>query len=162
MYFKNKYKKKKSHLWVGFNGCLSLSAGPARDCRMQADSLGDLYRALEQTGLASSADHRSASRLEYKRSFVHRVNDPLLSDKLHRLRILHSSLKVQQHVMSIYTSPLRVLLFLFTNWHLGFFTECPSSRHTPITGLFRLRMWFKPQTHFLCLCLTQPTPSCWR
>ena len=82
---------------------------------MQADSLGDLYRALEQTGLASSADHRSASRLEYKRSFVRRVNDPLLSDKLHRLRILHSSLKVRQHVMSIHTSPLRVLLFLFTN-----------------------------------------------
>uniref|UniRef100_A0A3B4XUS0 Connector enhancer of kinase suppressor of Ras 2 n=1 Tax=Seriola lalandi dorsalis TaxID=1841481 RepID=A0A3B4XUS0_SERLL len=64
-----------------------------RDCRMQADSLGDLYRALEQTSLSSSADHRSASRLEYKRSFVRRVNDPLLNDKLHRLRILHSSLK---------------------------------------------------------------------
>lgn len=61
---------------------------------MQADSLGDLYRALEQTSLSSSADHRSASRLEYKRSFVRRVNDPLLNDKLHRLRILQSSLKV--------------------------------------------------------------------
>lgn len=61
---------------------------------MQADSLGDLYRALEQTNLASSADHRSTSRLEYKRSFVRRVNDPLLNDKLHRLRILNSSLKV--------------------------------------------------------------------
>ncbi|AWP00207.1 putative connector enhancer of kinase suppressor of ras 2-like [Scophthalmus maximus] len=60
---------------------------------MQADSLGDLYRALEQTSLSSSADHRSASHLEYKRSFVRRVNDPLLNDKLHRLRILHSSLK---------------------------------------------------------------------
>ncbi|XP_035482922.1 connector enhancer of kinase suppressor of ras 2 isoform X4 [Scophthalmus maximus] len=67
--------------------------GHGRDCRMQADSLGDLYRALEQTSLSSSADHRSASRLEYKRSFVRRVNDPLLNDKLHRLRILHSSLK---------------------------------------------------------------------
>lgn len=61
---------------------------------MQADSLGDLYRALEQTSLASSADHRSTSRLEYKRSFVRRVNDPLLNDKLHRLRVLNSSLKV--------------------------------------------------------------------
>uniref|UniRef100_A0A3Q3MED9 PH domain-containing protein n=1 Tax=Mastacembelus armatus TaxID=205130 RepID=A0A3Q3MED9_9TELE len=73
------------------------STGHGRDCRMQADSLGDLYRALEQTSLSTSADHRSASRLEYKRSFVRRVNDPLLNDKLHRLRILHSSLKVQQH-----------------------------------------------------------------
>lgn len=78
-----------------------LLTGPSRDCRMQADSLGDLYRALEQTSLASSADHRSASRLEYKRSFVRRVNDPLLNDKLHRLRILHSSLKVPRHVSSI-------------------------------------------------------------
>ncbi|CAB1422037.1 unnamed protein product [Pleuronectes platessa] len=67
--------------------------GRGRDCRMQADSLGDLYRALEQTSLSTSADHRSASRLEYKRSFVRRVNDPLLNDKLHRLRILNSSLK---------------------------------------------------------------------
>uniref|UniRef100_A0A672JSM5 PH domain-containing protein n=1 Tax=Salarias fasciatus TaxID=181472 RepID=A0A672JSM5_SALFA len=65
------------------------------DCRMQTDSLVDLYRALEQTNLSTSAEHRSASRLEYKRSFVRRVNDPLLNDKLHRLRVLHSSLKVR-------------------------------------------------------------------
>uniref|UniRef100_A0AAQ5Y6Y8 Connector enhancer of kinase suppressor of Ras 2b n=1 Tax=Amphiprion ocellaris TaxID=80972 RepID=A0AAQ5Y6Y8_AMPOC len=67
-----------------------------REELLQTDSLVDLYRALEQTNLSSSADHRSASRLEYKRSFVRRVNDPLLNDKLHRLRILNSSLKVQQ------------------------------------------------------------------
>ncbi|XP_054610778.1 connector enhancer of kinase suppressor of ras 2-like isoform X3 [Dunckerocampus dactyliophorus] len=66
--------------------------GRGRDLRLQSDSVGDLYRALEQTSLSTSADHRSSSRLEYKRSFVRRVNDPLLSDKLHRLRILHSSL----------------------------------------------------------------------
>uniref|UniRef100_A0A1A7Z368 Connector enhancer of kinase suppressor of Ras 2b n=1 Tax=Iconisemion striatum TaxID=60296 RepID=A0A1A7Z368_9TELE len=64
-----------------------------RDYRLQTDSLVDLYRALEQTNLSTSAEHRSASRLEYKRSFVRRVNDPLLNDKLHRLRILQSSLK---------------------------------------------------------------------
>ncbi|XP_047462322.1 connector enhancer of kinase suppressor of ras 2-like isoform X6 [Mugil cephalus] len=68
-------------------------SGHRRECRMQTDSLVDLYRALEQTNLSTSADHRSAGRLEYKRSFVRRVNDPLLNDKLHRLRILHSSLK---------------------------------------------------------------------
>uniref|UniRef100_A0A8C7ZLL1 Connector enhancer of kinase suppressor of Ras 2b n=1 Tax=Oryzias sinensis TaxID=183150 RepID=A0A8C7ZLL1_9TELE len=64
-------------------------------CRIQTDSMLDLYRALEQTSLSSSADHRSGNRLEYKRSFVRRVNDPLLNDKLHRLRVLQSSLKVQ-------------------------------------------------------------------
>ncbi|XP_061753665.1 connector enhancer of kinase suppressor of ras 2-like isoform X1 [Nerophis ophidion] len=66
--------------------------GRRRDLRLQSDSVGDLYRALEQTSLSTSADHRSSSRLEYKRSFVRRVNDPLLNDKLHRLRILHNSL----------------------------------------------------------------------
>uniref|UniRef100_A0A668A0Y6 Connector enhancer of kinase suppressor of Ras 2b n=1 Tax=Myripristis murdjan TaxID=586833 RepID=A0A668A0Y6_9TELE len=64
--------------------------------RLQADSLGDLYRALERTSLSTMEDHRPATRLEYKRSFVRRVNDPLLSEKLHRLRILHNTLKVQQ------------------------------------------------------------------
>lgn len=67
--------------------------GRPRESRLQSDSLGDLYRALEQSGLSTSADHRSSSRLEYKRSFVRRVNDPLLNDKLHRLRVLHSALK---------------------------------------------------------------------
>ncbi|XP_034034540.1 connector enhancer of kinase suppressor of ras 2-like isoform X2 [Thalassophryne amazonica] len=67
--------------------------GRRRDCRLQSDSLGDLYRALEQTSLSASTDHRPGSRLEYKRSFVRRVNDPLLNEKLHRLRILNNALK---------------------------------------------------------------------
>uniref|UniRef100_A0A8C3GC27 PH domain-containing protein n=1 Tax=Cyclopterus lumpus TaxID=8103 RepID=A0A8C3GC27_CYCLU len=82
------------NLTLDFSLLSLLMPGHGRDCRMQADSLGDLYRALEQSSLSTSADHRSANRLEYKRSFVRRVNDPLLNDKLHRLRILHSSLKV--------------------------------------------------------------------
>ncbi|XP_024121843.1 connector enhancer of kinase suppressor of ras 2 isoform X1 [Oryzias melastigma] len=72
---------------------LDRNAGHGRSCRIQTDSMLDLYRALEQTSLSSSADHRSGNRLEYKRSFVRRVNDPLLNDKLHRLRVLQSSLK---------------------------------------------------------------------
>uniref|UniRef100_A0A8C7W1U5 Connector enhancer of kinase suppressor of Ras 2b n=1 Tax=Oncorhynchus mykiss TaxID=8022 RepID=A0A8C7W1U5_ONCMY len=67
--------------------------GCEREGRPQADSLGDLYRALERANLSSIGDHRPSSRLEYKRSFVRRVNDPLLSEKLHRLRILQSALK---------------------------------------------------------------------
>lgn len=71
-----------------------LSVGPERDRRHQADSLGDLYRALERTSLSPVNEH--TSRLEYKRSFVRRCNDPLLNEKLHRLRILQNSFKVQQ------------------------------------------------------------------
>ncbi|CAL8364852.1 unnamed protein product [Lota lota] len=67
-----------------------------RERRLQADSLGDLYRALEQASLSPGVDPRPGARLEYKRSFVRRTNDPLLSEKLHRLRMLHSSLKSPQ------------------------------------------------------------------
>ncbi|XP_061659718.1 connector enhancer of kinase suppressor of ras 2-like [Syngnathoides biaculeatus] len=69
--------------------------GRGRDSRLQSDSVGDLYRALERTSLsAASADHQSAAAvgLEYKRSFVRRVHDPSLNDKLRRLRVLHASL----------------------------------------------------------------------
>uniref|UniRef100_A0A665WJ89 PH domain-containing protein n=1 Tax=Echeneis naucrates TaxID=173247 RepID=A0A665WJ89_ECHNA len=99
------------------------------DFRMQADSLGDLYRALEQTSLSSSADHRSASRLEYKRSFVRRVNDPLLNDKLHRLRILHSSLKAPKTTISLLNPPSALLLLLVQPHYLCRSTKtwCPSS-----------------------------------
>lgn len=113
------------------------SLAARRDCRLQADSLGDLYRALEQTSLASSADHRSTSRLEYKRSFVRRVNDPLLNDKLHRLRILNSSLKVWQCALmtrGIFGGPLTHLCFSLVS------TECPSSGHKQINGVFRVKM----------------------
>ncbi|KTF86086.1 hypothetical protein cypCar_00025961 [Cyprinus carpio] len=67
--------------------------GPERERRHQADSLVDLYRALERTNLSPVNEHRSSSRLEYKRSFVRRCNDPLLNEKLHRLRILQNSFK---------------------------------------------------------------------
>ncbi|XP_018590274.1 connector enhancer of kinase suppressor of ras 2-like isoform X1 [Scleropages formosus] len=59
----------------------------------QVDSLRDLYRALERASLSPLGEHRPSSRLEYKRSFVRRCNDPLLNEKLHRLRILQSTLK---------------------------------------------------------------------
>uniref|UniRef100_A0A8C1UNT3 Connector enhancer of kinase suppressor of Ras 2b n=1 Tax=Cyprinus carpio TaxID=7962 RepID=A0A8C1UNT3_CYPCA len=80
-----------------------------RERRHQADSLGDLYRALERTNLSPVNEHRSSSRLEYKRSFVRRCNDPLLNEKLHRLRILQNSFKVQ-------LSSVHVLVLYFKNY----------------------------------------------
>ncbi|XP_056586788.1 connector enhancer of kinase suppressor of ras 2 isoform X2 [Triplophysa dalaica] len=67
--------------------------GPEWERRHQADSLVDLYRALERNSLSPVNEHRPSSRLEYKRSFVRRSNDPLLNEKLHRLRILQNSFK---------------------------------------------------------------------
>ncbi|XP_056302816.1 connector enhancer of kinase suppressor of ras 2 [Danio aesculapii] len=71
----------------------SRDTGGERERRHQADSLVDLYRALERSSLSPVNEHRSSSRLEYKRSFVRRCNDPLLNEKLHRLRILQNSFK---------------------------------------------------------------------
>ncbi|KAI1903157.1 hypothetical protein AGOR_G00024320 [Albula goreensis] len=65
--------------------------GSSQDDRQHADSLQDLYRALERANLSPMGEHR----LEYKRSFVRRCNNPQLSEKLHRLQILQSTLKAK-------------------------------------------------------------------
>lgn len=67
-----------------------------RERRHQADSLCDLYRALERASLSPVNEHMPTNRLEYKRSFVRRGNDPLLNEKLHRLRVLQNTFKVMQ------------------------------------------------------------------
>uniref|UniRef100_A0A8B9KTM1 Connector enhancer of kinase suppressor of Ras 2a n=1 Tax=Astyanax mexicanus TaxID=7994 RepID=A0A8B9KTM1_ASTMX len=67
--------------------------GATKRERSKANSLGDLYRALERTSLSLLGERRLSTRLEYKHSFVRRCNDPLLNDKVHRLRILQSTLK---------------------------------------------------------------------
>lgn len=69
-------------------------AGMERERRQQADSLCDLYRALERASLSPVSENMPTNRLEYKRSFVRRGNDPLLNEKLHRLRILQNTFKV--------------------------------------------------------------------
>uniref|UniRef100_A0A8C2A866 Connector enhancer of kinase suppressor of Ras 2a n=1 Tax=Cyprinus carpio TaxID=7962 RepID=A0A8C2A866_CYPCA len=70
-----------------------LCCGGEQECHGQADSLGDLYRALERASLSPIGEHRLSTRLEYKHLFIRRCNDPQLNDKLHHLRILQSTLK---------------------------------------------------------------------
>ncbi|GAA6077058.1 connector enhancer of kinase suppressor of ras 2 isoform X1, partial [Tachysurus ichikawai] len=66
-----------------------------------ADSLGDLYRALERASVSPLGDPRLSTHLEYKHSFVRRCNDPLLNDKVHRLRILQSTLKDREGEIAV-------------------------------------------------------------
>ncbi|KAM7390156.1 hypothetical protein PAMA_008368 [Pampus argenteus] len=57
-------------------------------------SLGDLFRACEQGGvcpLGRGSEVRGQS--EFRQSFLRRAADPQLNDRLHRLRILSSTLK---------------------------------------------------------------------
>ncbi|KAK3541665.1 hypothetical protein QTP86_034730 [Hemibagrus guttatus] len=66
-----------------------------------ADSLGDLYRALERASVSPLGEPHLSTRLEYKHSFVRRCNDPLLNDKVHRLRILQSTLKDREGEIAV-------------------------------------------------------------
>ncbi|XP_061105093.1 connector enhancer of kinase suppressor of ras 2-like isoform X1 [Conger conger] len=76
----------------GYQAGLSRDRGEQED-RQHADSLQDLYRALERANLSPMGERRLSTKLEYKRSFVRRCNNQQLNDKLHRLQILQSSLK---------------------------------------------------------------------
>ncbi|XP_041439569.1 connector enhancer of kinase suppressor of ras 2 isoform X3 [Xenopus laevis] len=66
-----------------------------------ADSLQDLYRALEQASLSPLGDRRLSTKVEYKKSFIKRCSDPVVNDKLHRLRILKSTLKAKEGEVAI-------------------------------------------------------------
>lgn len=57
-----------------------------------------------------------------------------------------------------------VIYWFITDGYLYLLAECPSSRHKPVIGLFRVRIsvLIKPQTYRLCLLLSQPASLCWR
>ncbi|XP_067401122.1 connector enhancer of kinase suppressor of ras 2 isoform X2 [Emydura macquarii macquarii] len=66
-----------------------------------ADSLQDLYRALEQASLSPLGEHRISTKSEYKKSFIKRCSDPVVNEKLHQLRILKSTLKAREGEVAI-------------------------------------------------------------
>ncbi|XP_073421951.1 connector enhancer of kinase suppressor of ras 2 isoform X3 [Dendrobates tinctorius] len=66
-----------------------------------ADSLQDLYRALEKASLSPIGEQRLSTKLEYKKSFIKRSSDPVVNEKLHRLRILQSTLKAKEGEVAI-------------------------------------------------------------
>ncbi|XP_018417937.1 PREDICTED: connector enhancer of kinase suppressor of ras 2 isoform X4 [Nanorana parkeri] len=66
-----------------------------------ADSLQDLYRALEQASLSPLGEQRLSTKMEYKKSFIKRCSDPVVNEKLHRLRILKSTLKAKEGEVAI-------------------------------------------------------------
>lgn len=60
------------------------------------DGLEQLYRALEHANLTALGDPKPCSRQELRRCFTQRARDPLLNDRLHRVRVLRSTLKVSE------------------------------------------------------------------
>ncbi|XP_052585047.1 connector enhancer of kinase suppressor of ras 2 isoform X2 [Peromyscus californicus insignis] len=75
-------------------------AGENREEKL-GDSLQDLYRALEEASLSPIGEHRISTKMEYKLSFIKRCNDPVMNEKLHRLRILKSTLKAREGEVAI-------------------------------------------------------------
>ncbi|XP_068439561.1 connector enhancer of kinase suppressor of ras 2 isoform X2 [Clinocottus analis] len=65
------------------------------------DGLEQLYRALEQANVTALGDPKPCSRQEFRRCFTQRVRDPLLNDRLHRVRALRSTLKAKESELEV-------------------------------------------------------------
>ncbi|XP_027864461.1 connector enhancer of kinase suppressor of ras 2 isoform X2 [Xiphophorus couchianus] len=65
------------------------------------DGLEQLYRALEQANVNALGDPRPCSKQELRRCFTQRVRDPLLNDRLHRVRALRSTLKAKESELEV-------------------------------------------------------------
>ncbi|XP_008417862.1 connector enhancer of kinase suppressor of ras 2 isoform X2 [Poecilia reticulata] len=65
------------------------------------DGLEQLYRALEQANVTALGDPKPCSKQELRRCFTQRVRDPLLNDRLHRVRALRSTLKAKESELEV-------------------------------------------------------------
>ncbi|MBN3299156.1 CNKR2 kinase, partial [Amia calva] len=87
-------------------------------------------------------ERRLSTKLEYKRSFIKRCNDPVINEKLHRLRILRSTLKAREGEIAIIDKLLdnpKLTSSEFQEWkkmYLELFLDiCPqSSSKEPANG----------------------------
>ncbi|RVE59195.1 hypothetical protein OJAV_G00201790 [Oryzias javanicus] len=65
-------------------------------------SLGDLFRACEQGGVCPLGRGSEArGQTEFRQSFLRRAEDPQLNERLHRLRILTSTLKDREGELAL-------------------------------------------------------------
>ncbi|KAM8848668.1 connector enhancer of kinase suppressor of ras 2 isoform 2-T3 [Synchiropus picturatus] len=65
------------------------------------DGLEQLYRTLEQANVTALGDPRPCGRQELRRCFTQRARDPLLNDRLHRVRALRSTLKAKESELAV-------------------------------------------------------------
>uniref|UniRef100_A0A8C6KTE0 Si:ch211-26b3.4 n=1 Tax=Nothobranchius furzeri TaxID=105023 RepID=A0A8C6KTE0_NOTFU len=65
------------------------------------DGLEQLYRALEQANVTPLGDPKPCSKQELRRCFTQRTRDPLLNDRLHRVRALRSTLKAKESELAV-------------------------------------------------------------
>lgn len=59
------------------------------------DEMEKLYKSLEQASLSPLGDRRPSTKKELRKSFVKRCKNPSINEKLHKIRTLNSTLKVE-------------------------------------------------------------------
>uniref|UniRef100_A0A8C7UZ30 Connector enhancer of kinase suppressor of ras 2-like n=1 Tax=Oncorhynchus mykiss TaxID=8022 RepID=A0A8C7UZ30_ONCMY len=74
--------------------------------KKQVDGFHELYRSIEQASLSALGEQRPSTKQEFRRSFVKRCNDPVINDKLHRIRALRSTLKAKEGDLAIISQVL--------------------------------------------------------
>ncbi|XP_066452202.1 interactor protein for cytohesin exchange factors 1 isoform X2 [Eleutherodactylus coqui] len=58
------------------------------------DEMEKLYKSLEEASLSPIGDRRPSSKIELRKSFIKRSKNPSVNDKLHKIRTLNSTLKM--------------------------------------------------------------------
>uniref|UniRef100_A0A8C8SWI3 PH domain-containing protein n=1 Tax=Pelusios castaneus TaxID=367368 RepID=A0A8C8SWI3_9SAUR len=61
------------------------------------DEMEKLYKSLEQASLSPIGDRRPSTRKELRKSFIKRSKNPSMNEKLHKIRMLNSTLKCKEH-----------------------------------------------------------------
>nr|XP_033799879.1 connector enhancer of kinase suppressor of ras 2-like [Geotrypetes seraphini] len=74
----------------------SSKEGSMKENRESIDGLQKLYMTLEQASLSAFGEQRPSTKQEFRRSFIKRCNDPVINEKLHRIRVLKSTLKAKE------------------------------------------------------------------
>lgn len=106
-----------------------------------------LYKSLEQASLSPIGDRRLSTKKELRKSFIKRSKNPSINEKLHKIRMLNSTLKV-----SLQTLPRKSLR------ERRILAEKRSSidfSQTPITYLLKAPENFVKFFNFFCLILRE-------
>ncbi|NXU78987.1 ICEF1 protein, partial [Oreotrochilus melanogaster] len=61
------------------------------------DEMERLYKSLEQASLSPIGDRRLSTKKELRKSFIKRSKNPSINEKLHKIRMLNSTLKCKEH-----------------------------------------------------------------
>ncbi|XP_010203470.1 interactor protein for cytohesin exchange factors 1 isoform X2 [Colius striatus] len=71
---------------------------PAKDQeKCDDDEMERLYKSLEQASLSPIGDRRLSTKKELRKSFIKRSKNPSINEKLHKIRMLNSTLKCKEH-----------------------------------------------------------------